>query len=138
MDGVKRLAVHVEDHPIEYGRFHGTIPKGQYGAGEVRIWDRGRWVPDGDPRASYEKGHLSFELKGRRLKGSFRLIRMGGRAGGDSGKNWLLFFVPARAPLPERTAPAAAARGIRVRPSRRPLKRRRVAIRTASLTARAA
>jgi len=66
--GEKRLAVHVEDHPIEYNSFEGTIPKGQYGGGTVMIWDRGRWIPEGDPHKGYAKGHLTFTLKGQKLK----------------------------------------------------------------------
>src|SRR3954462_14606620 len=65
--GAKRLAVHVEDHPLEYAKFEGDIPKGHYGAGHVDIWDNGIWVPHGDAERSYRKGHLSFELKGKRL-----------------------------------------------------------------------
>src|SRR5712664_1887475 len=56
--GEKRLAIHVEDHPIEYNKFEGTIPKGQYGGGTVMIWDRGKWFPEHDPRRAMEKGHL--------------------------------------------------------------------------------
>ena len=63
--GEKRLAVHVEDHPIEYNDFEGTIPKGQYGGGTVMIWDRGRWIPEGDPQRGLAKGHLDFALDGR-------------------------------------------------------------------------
>ena len=63
----KRLAVHVEDHPLEYGSFEGTIPEGQYGAGSVIVWDEGRWVPEGDPAFGLEKGHLSFMLEGHKL-----------------------------------------------------------------------
>jgi len=85
----KRLAVHVEDHPLDYGAFEGIIPQGQYGGGTVMLWDRGAWVPDGDPEKQYEKGHLRFELKGQRLRGNWSLIRMGGRASAQ-GKNWLL------------------------------------------------
>ena len=62
--GDKRLAVHVEDHPIEYNAFEGTIPQGEYGGGTVMIWDRGRWEPDGDPHRGYKKGHLIFTLEG--------------------------------------------------------------------------
>ena len=63
--GEKRLAVHVEDHPVEYNTFEGTIPKGQYGGGTVMIWDRGRWIPDGDPHRGYAKGKLDFALEAR-------------------------------------------------------------------------
>ncbi len=87
--GEKRLAVHVEDHPLEYGEFEGTIPKGQYGGGTVMLWDRGRWIPDGDPHAGYKKGHLSFTLEGEKLKGHWHLARMRPRLG-DKHENWLL------------------------------------------------
>ena len=84
----KRLAVEVEDHPYEYGRFEGEIPEGEYGSGEVLIWDTGTWEPDGDVEASLKKGHLDFSLKGKRMKGLWSLIRMKT----DSRKpNWLLF-----------------------------------------------
>lgn len=85
----KRLAVHVEDHPLEYGKFEGTIPKGEYGGGTVMLWDRGTWSPIGDARESYRKGNLKFELHGERLKGRWVLVRMGKPA--EAGKeNWLL------------------------------------------------
>ena len=87
---VKRLAVHVEDHPLEYGDFEGIIPAGQYGGGTVMIWDRGRWEPEGDPLSEYAGGKLSFRLRGRRLKGGWTLVRMGGRRGRQDNKNWLL------------------------------------------------
>ncbi|MFC3169080.1 DNA ligase D [Paracoccus fontiphilus] len=84
--GEKRLAVHVEDHPLDYGGFEGTIPKGNYGAGAVIVWDRGDWVPiDGD----YAKGKLEFELKGEKLGGRWHLVRMRGRRG-EKRENWLL------------------------------------------------
>lgn len=87
----KRLAVHVEDHPLEYGSFEGVIPKGEYGGGTVMIWDRGRWEPEGDPHQGYAKGKLSFMLYGKRLKGRWTLARMGGRAAREEPKeNWLL------------------------------------------------
>jgi bifunctional non-homologous end joining protein LigD len=86
---VKALAVHVEDHPLEYAGFEGTIPKGQYGGGTVMVWDRGQWEPDGDPKQGYRQGKLKFRLHGEKLHGSWALVRMGGRAGED-GKNWLL------------------------------------------------
>ena len=85
----KRLAVHVEDHPLEYGSFEGTIPEGQYGGGTVMLWDEGTWEPDGDPRSAYEKGRLTFVLHGKRLKGEWHLVRMGGRTSGKRD-NWLL------------------------------------------------
>ncbi|RJR38349.1 MAG: DNA ligase D [Desulfobacteraceae bacterium] len=87
--GEKRLAVHVEDHPVEYGSFEGVIPEEEYGGGTVMLWDRGEWFPDGDASAKYRKGHLTFRLNGEKLKGSWTLARMGGKAGGE-GKNWLL------------------------------------------------
>src|ERR1700733_9481856 len=85
----KRLAVHVEDHPIEYNTFEGTIPQGEYGGGTVMIWDRGRWIPDGDPHKGYAKGHLDFTLDGEKLHGRWHLVRMRGRSG-DRHENWLL------------------------------------------------
>jgi bifunctional non-homologous end joining protein LigD len=87
--GEKRLAVHVEDHPMEYGGFEGIIPKGQYGGGTVLLWDRGEWFPEGDPVAAYRKGHLKFRLEGEKLHGSWNLVRIGKRDG-DEKENWLL------------------------------------------------
>ena len=88
----KRLAMHVEDHPLEYGGFEGIIPPHQYGSGTVMVWDRGAWHPIGDPVAGYQKGHLKFELDGEKLKGGWALIRThGSKYGGKSGKEaWLL------------------------------------------------
>ncbi len=84
----RRLAVHVEDHPIEYGDFEGVIPPQQYGAGTVLVWDTGVWIPEGDPRHGYEQGHLTFRLEGRRLRGRWHLVRS---ARGEEGKeSWLL------------------------------------------------
>jgi bifunctional non-homologous end joining protein LigD len=91
--GEKRLAVHVEDHPIDYGDFEGTIPKGQYGGGTVLLWDRGTWIPEGDPVAGYKKGHLRFQLDGEKLHGGWDLVRMGGRRSDDGHDNWLLIKV---------------------------------------------
>ena len=88
--GDKRLAVQVEDHPLEYGDFEGTIPKGQYGGGTVMVWDRGEWDPLGDAGQGFKDGHLKFELRGEKLKGSWALVRMHGRAGGNRKENWLL------------------------------------------------
>src|SRR6185503_9600311 len=65
----KRLAVRVEDHPIDYADFHGTIPEGNYGAGTVEIWDAGTWAPRGDPAADLAAGELKFQLQGNRLSG---------------------------------------------------------------------
>src|SRR5882762_6595297 len=87
--GEKRLAIHVEDHPIEYNSFEGTIPKGQYGGGTVLIWDQGRWIPDHDPRKGYAKGHLDFALEGKKLKGHWHLVRMRKRPG-ERQDSWLL------------------------------------------------
>jgi bifunctional non-homologous end joining protein LigD len=69
--GQKRLAVHVEDHPLDYGSFEGIIPKGEYGGGTVMIWDRGQWLPQDDPVRGYEKGHLAFTLAGEKLHGGW-------------------------------------------------------------------
>jgi bifunctional non-homologous end joining protein LigD len=88
----KRLAVHVEDHPLEYGSFEGTIPEGQYGAGSVIVWDEGRWVPEGDPAFGLEKGHLSFMLEGHKLAGQWHLVRLKPRRG-EKRDNWLLIKV---------------------------------------------
>ncbi len=85
----KRLAVHVEDHPLAYGGFEGTIPQGEYGGGTVMLWDKGEWLPLGDPEFGYRKGHLGFELKGERLKGRWDLVRMG-KASTGKKENWLL------------------------------------------------
>lgn len=86
----KRLAVRVEDHPLDYAGFEGIIPKGQYGGGTVVVWDRGTWEPEGDPHAGLAKGHLAFALKGEKLAGRWHLVRTRGR-GDDSHENWLLF-----------------------------------------------
>jgi len=83
----KRLAVMVEDHPLEYGEFEGIIPQGQYGAGIVIIWDTGEFKPEGDPEEGLSKGRLNFTLIGKKLKGKFSLILMRGRG---TGKDWLL------------------------------------------------
>lgn len=87
--GEKRLAVHVEDHPLEYGDFEGTIPKGEYGGGTVIIWDRGTWSPVHDPDRGYAKGHLEFELHGKKLSGRWHLVRMQGKPR-EKRENWLL------------------------------------------------
>ncbi|HEX3810099.1 MAG TPA: DNA polymerase ligase N-terminal domain-containing protein [Rhizomicrobium sp.] len=92
---VKRLAVEVEDHPIDYGTFEGTIPEGEYGGGTVQLWDRGTWAPQGDgaPGADLEHGHLKIELDGERMKGGWALIRLRDRderPGRKVRHNWLL------------------------------------------------
>ncbi|HKZ07529.1 MAG TPA: non-homologous end-joining DNA ligase, partial [Methylomirabilota bacterium] len=86
----KRLAMHVEDHPLEYGDFEGVIPEGEYGGGTVMLWDRGTWTPEGDPEAGYRKGSLKFTLHGERLQGGWALVRMRGRGRGDGDRTWLL------------------------------------------------
>ena len=78
--GDKRLAVHVEDHPLDYADFEGEIPKGQYGGGEVIVWDRGRWEPEGDPMRGLRKADSISRSKAPKLKGRWHLVRMGGRA----------------------------------------------------------
>ena len=88
--GDKRLAVEVEDHPIEYGGFEGTIPKGQYGGGTVMLWDQGTWEPHGDADEGLRTGRLKFALHGEKLKGNWTLVRMGGKAARESKPNWLL------------------------------------------------
>jgi bifunctional non-homologous end joining protein LigD len=88
--GDKRLAVEVEDHPMDYGGFEGTIPKGQYGGGTVMVWDHGTWVPHVDVDEGLKKGSLKFELKGEKMHGNWALVRMGGRAANESKPNWLL------------------------------------------------
>jgi bifunctional non-homologous end joining protein LigD len=90
----KRLAMHVEDHPFEYGTFEGVIPEG-YGAGIVMLWDQGTWTPESDDvDAALKKGDLKFTLDGYKLKGSWVLVRTGGRFGssygGDGARSWLL------------------------------------------------
>ena len=85
----KRMAVQVEDHPLSYGSFEGTIPEGHYGAGSVIVWDRGTWVPLGDPRKGYREGKLKFELKGEKLHGGFTLVRMKSREN-ERQVPWLL------------------------------------------------
>lgn len=88
----KRLAVEVEDHPLDYGDFEGTIPKGEYGGGTVQLWDRGFWAPDGpkSPESALKDGDFKFALAGERLKGSWVLVRMKHNRGRDTRTNWLL------------------------------------------------
>jgi bifunctional non-homologous end joining protein LigD len=88
----KRLAVEVEDHPLDYGDFEGTIPEGEYGGGTVQLWDRGYWTPEGgkSPQAALESGDLKFTLEGARLHGSWVLVRMRGDRYGGKRTHWLL------------------------------------------------
>ncbi len=87
---IKRLAVHVEDHPIEYAKFEGIIPKGEYGGGTVMLWDVGTWICEtADANFAYKKGHLSFILKGKKLKGAWNLVRIK-----NNPKSWL--FIKAK------------------------------------------
>ena len=95
--------MHTEDHPLAYLDFEGNIPKGEYGGGSMIVWDRGRWIPEGDPHKGLAKGHLAFTLEGDRLKGRWHLVRMRPRAG-EKTESWLLiksedeFARPAGAP----------------------------------------
>src|SRR6188472_1539035 len=88
----KRLAVEVEDHPLDYGDFEGTIPAGQYGGGTVQLWDRGLWAPEGSRSAEEQlrKGELKFVMEGERMHGSWVLVRMRGDRYGGKRNNWLL------------------------------------------------
>ncbi len=88
----KRLAVEVEDHPLEYGDFEGTIPQGQYGGGTVQLWDRGYWLPEGErsPEQALAAGDLKFTLDGERLHGSWVLVRIRNDRSGSKRTNWLL------------------------------------------------
>ena len=85
----RRLAVQTEDHPIEYGTFEGVIPPGHYGAGPVLLWDRGHYLPEGDPAEGLRKGRLTFALAGEKLRGTFSLVRMSDAPPGPKS-NWLL------------------------------------------------
>ena len=88
--GDKRLAVQVEDHPIEYGGFEGIIPKGQYGGGTVMVWDQGTWEPNEEMDEGLRTGRLKFALYGQKLKGNWTLVRMGGKAAREAKPSWLL------------------------------------------------
>ena len=87
----KRLAMQVEDHPLEYGDFEGTIPEGQYGGGTVMLWDRGTWEPIGDAHEGLRDGALKFVVHGEKLKGRWMLVRRGGRKSGLDERHWFLF-----------------------------------------------
>ena len=85
----KRLAVETEDHPLDYADFEGSIPEGEYGGGDVIVWDKGEWVPPKNARAAFEKGHIEFELHGQKLSGKWMLVRTR-RMGKSSKSQWLL------------------------------------------------
>jgi bifunctional non-homologous end joining protein LigD len=85
----KRMAIHVEDHPISYSSFEGTIPPKQYGAGTVIVWDNGTWEPVGDPRAGLAAGKLVFRLHGQKLEGLWELVKIA--KGGERQEPWILF-----------------------------------------------
>ncbi|MDQ3078582.1 MAG: DNA ligase D, partial [Pseudomonadota bacterium] len=89
--GTNRLAMRTEDHPLDYGDFEGTIPKGEYGGGTVMLWDKGRWIPHPgkDPAKTIEEGHLHFTLVGDRMKGEWVMFRLKGRPG-EKGEAWML------------------------------------------------
>ena len=89
--GQNRLAMRTEDHPLDYGTFEGTIPKGEYGGGTVMLWDRGRWIPEPgkDPRKTIDEGHLHFTLDGERMKGEWVMFRMKPKPG-EKAEPWML------------------------------------------------
>ncbi|WP_373649823.1 DNA ligase D [Schlesneria sp. DSM 10557] len=87
---VKRLAIEVEDHPVDYGTFEGTIPEGEYGGGTVLLWDTGSWEPIGDPESGLREGKLKFNLKGKKLKGGWTLVRTRRKGSSSQKPQWLL------------------------------------------------
>jgi len=116
---VKRLAVEVEDHPMEYGGFEGIIPKGQYGGGTVLLWDRGVWAPQGDAEKDLRKGELKFVLQGEKLSGGFALIKLKGKPNRRPGssaqaypddRGWLLIKEKDPGARPEAEVDITAAR----------------------------
>jgi bifunctional non-homologous end joining protein LigD len=104
----KRLAVHVEDHPLDYAEFEGVIPDGNYGAGTVKLWDRGTWAPEGDAEEGLSRGELKFLLDGERLKGRFVLIRLKPRPK-EKAENWLLIKEHSDTPPEDATVAAKPA-----------------------------
>ncbi|MEP9349821.1 DNA ligase D [Xanthobacter sp. KR7-225] len=113
----KRLAVEVEDHPLDYGAFEGTIPKGEYGGGTVIVWDRGTWRPLGDPHKGLAKGHLEFALHGEKLQGRWHLVRMAPRAR-EKRVNWLLIKGDDEAARPGEAAAVVEAQPLSVKTGR--------------------
>ncbi len=87
----KRLAMQVEDHPVEYGNFEGIIPPEEYGGGTVMLWDRGTWEPKDDARQGLREGHLKFQLNGKKLHGGWMIVRRGGKHGAPDERHWFLF-----------------------------------------------
>ena len=103
----KRLAMQVEDHPLEYANFEGVIPPGEYGGGTVMIWDRGTWEPSADPRRGLREGRLKFVLHGEKLRGAWMLVRRGGQRTGADERHWFLFkerdkYAGGKRPITER------------------------------------
>jgi bifunctional non-homologous end joining protein LigD len=129
--GERRLAVEVEDHPLGYAKFEGTIPQGEYGAGKVFRWDWGTWEPTGDRHEGLEKGSLSFVLSGRKLKGAWTLTRMRDNPKQRGKHNWLL-IKRSDAPVARKKARVMAAS-----PSAKRAARRRAADRAGKKPARA-
>jgi bifunctional non-homologous end joining protein LigD len=110
---VKRLAMHVEDHPLAYATFEGIIPKGEYGGGTVLLWDHGTWEPLEDPHKGYAAGNLKFILKGEKLQGGFALVKIrdrSARGGRDEGRSWLLIKERDAHVVPEATSQITEAR----------------------------
>jgi len=110
---VKRLAMHVEDHPLAYATFEGIIPKGEYGGGTVLLWDHGTWEPIEDPHQGYAAGNLKFILKGTKLHGGFALVKIrdrSARGGHDGGRSWLLIKERDGYVVPEATSEITKAR----------------------------
>ncbi len=108
----KRLAVHVEDHPIDYAPFEGTIPRGEYGGGSVIVWDEGTWTPEHDPARGMKKGHIDFELHGKKLSGKWHLVRLRPRPG-EKKDNWLLIKADDAAARPGEDILADAPRSVK-------------------------
>ena len=107
----KRLAVRVEDHPLDYAEFEGRIPEGEYGAGSVILWDRGRWTTEGDPHKQLAKGHLEIDLEGTKLRGRWHLVHMKGRDKKAKGRQGELAADQGGGPIRARGGGRGPARG---------------------------